>query len=196
MRWTHWANFPLMALMVWSGILIYWANDIYPGFFPEWFYQTFHIPQRLAEGMAIHFSVAWLFVINSVLYTGYVLLSSHRKELLPDRQAFRDLIPTILHDLKLGKKPLTAGKFNAAQRVTYTFVLIIGAVEILTGFSIYKPVQLSWLARVFGGYEGARIIHFIGMVCLCLFFLVHIVQVVRSGWNQFRAMVTGFEVKS
>jgi hypothetical protein len=59
--------------MIWSGLLIYWANDVYRvglggitlfHFFPDWFYQRFGIPQRLAEGMALHFFFMWLFVAN------------------------------------------------------------------------------------------------------------------------------------
>ncbi|RYZ96609.1 MAG: thiosulfate reductase, partial [Proteobacteria bacterium] len=63
LRISHWLNVPAFCLMVWSGILIYWANDAYAPFFPQWFYEAFDIPQRLAEGMAIHFTVAWVLVL-------------------------------------------------------------------------------------------------------------------------------------
>ena len=76
-RWMHWINFPLLTIMIWSGILIYWANDVYEvtigktvlvKFFPESFYKALHIPYRLSEGMAFHFVFMWLFMINGVLY--------------------------------------------------------------------------------------------------------------------------------
>src|SRR5882724_6283203 len=28
-RWFHWINFPILAVMIWSGFMIYWANDVY-----------------------------------------------------------------------------------------------------------------------------------------------------------------------
>jgi hypothetical protein len=28
-RWLHWINFPLLALMIWCGLLIYWANPVF-----------------------------------------------------------------------------------------------------------------------------------------------------------------------
>jgi thiosulfate reductase cytochrome b subunit len=65
---------------------------------------------------------------------------------------------------------------------------------LLTGFAIYKPVQLNWLCAMLGGYEWARAEHFIITILFCLFFLVHIVQVILAGWNNFRGMITGFEV--
>src|ERR1041385_8167312 len=75
-RWFHWINFPILAIMIWSGILIYWANDVYRvglgnvtafHFFPDSFYDRFHIGYRLAEGLSWHFTFMWLFAINGVL---------------------------------------------------------------------------------------------------------------------------------
>lgn len=194
-RISHWANFPLLALMVWSGLLIYWANDVYPGFFPPRFYQALSIDHRLAEGMAVHFTVAWLFFFNGLFYLIWTMGSRHWRELMPDRRVIRDLGPTVLHDMGLRKQEPAHGKFNAAQRVAYSGVIGLGAVEVLTGFAIYKPVQLGWLTVVFGGYETSRLIHFIVMVLLVLFFVMHVAQVARAGWNNFRAMVAGFEIE-
>jgi thiosulfate reductase cytochrome b subunit len=194
LRISHWANVPFLALMVWSGLLIYWANDVYPGFFPQWVYRTFSIDHRLAEGMAIHFTVAWLLFFNGLFYLVWIALSKHWRELFPGRRTLRDLGPTVLHDLGLRAEAPPQGKFNAAQRVAYTGAIALGVVEVLSGFSIYKPVQLSWLMFLFGGYEGARLVHFIVMVLLVLFFVMHVAQVARAGWNNFRAMVAGFEI--
>jgi len=72
-RWFHWISFPTLFLMIWSRLLIYWTNDVYRlglggitlfHFFPDWFYQRLGIPQRLAEGMALHFLFMWLFFAN------------------------------------------------------------------------------------------------------------------------------------
>jgi hypothetical protein len=68
--------------------------------------------------------------------------------------------------------------------------------SVLTGIAIYKPVQFGWLVALFGGYELARIIHFALTVGYCLFFLIHIAQVIKAGWNNFQAMVTGIEIKT
>lgn len=195
LRISHWSNVPLLALMVWSGLLIYWANDVYPGFFPEWVYQAFSMGHRLAEGMAIHFTVAWLLLINGLFYLIWTAVSRHWRELFPDRRSIRALGPTVLHDLGLRAEAPPQGKFNAAQRVAYTGVIALGVLEVLSGFAIYKPVQLGWLTVLFGGYESARLVHFVVMVLLVLFFILHVTQVIRAGWNNFRAMVAGFEVE-
>lgn len=196
LRWVHWLNVPFLFVMIWSGILIYWANDVYPGFFPEWFYRVFHIDHRLAEGMAIHFTIGWLLVLNGLSYFVYLFISGHWRELFPTRQTFRDLIPTILHDLKLRKTGPAPSRYNAAQRIAYTGIWFLGTLEVLSGFSIYKPVQLRWLTLLFGGYENARFIHFVAMLLFVFFILIHITQVIRSGWNGFRAMVAGFEIEN
>jgi thiosulfate reductase cytochrome b subunit len=91
--------------------------------------------------------------------------------------------------------PPIIGKYNAAQRIAYTAIIVMGIGSILTGLAIYKPVQLNWLCAILGGYKFARILHFALTIGYVLFFLVHILQVIRAGWNNFRAMITGFEVK-
>src|SRR5262245_8502738 len=59
-RWFHWINFPLLALMIWSGILIYWAYPRYVKL-PQTTWRALHINNRLAEGMALHFFFMWFF---------------------------------------------------------------------------------------------------------------------------------------
>ena len=85
-------------------------------------------------------------------------------------------------------------KFNGAQRLAYTGVVAMGAGSLLTGLAIYKPVQLAWLTTLLGGYPLARLEHFVLTVGYVAFFVIHIAQVVRAGWNNFRAMVIGVEV--
>ena len=194
LRFVHWLNVPLLSLMIWSGLLIYWANAAYPGLFPEWFYSLFHISGRLSEGLAVHFLVGWLFVINGFVYLIWFFWSGHWREVLPDRQTLGFALPTILHDMGLRAEAPPQGKFNAMQRLAYSGVIAMAGLEVLSGFAIYKPVQLGWLTACFGGYEGARLVHFIMMISFCLFVVMHLVQVIRAGWNNFRAMVAGFEI--
>jgi thiosulfate reductase cytochrome b subunit len=89
-------------------------------------------------------------------------------------------------------------KFNGAQQIAYTSIIVMGFGSLLTGLAIYKPVQFAWLTSFLGagGYNTARFLHFWLTIGYCLFFLIHLVQVVRAGWNNFRAMVTGYEVVS
>ncbi len=198
-RWFHWINFPLLALMIWSGILIYWAYPIYTigplHFFPAWFYNFFHIDHRLAEGMALHFVFMWLFVINGILYVAYTFASGEWRMLLPKSfSAFQDAWYVVLHDLHLRREPPTQEKYNAAQQISYTAIIVMGIGSVLTGLAIYKPAQLAWLTMLFGGYQGARYVHFLLTVGYVLFFVVHVAQVILAGWNNFRSMVIGWEV--
>jgi len=71
----------------------------------------------------------------------------------------------------------------------------MGFGSLLTGLAIFKPVQLYWLCAVLGGYEWARAEHFILTILFCLFFLVHIIQVILAGWNNFAGMIRGFETQ-
>jgi len=201
-RLFHWVNAPILAVMIWSGVLIYWANDVYAirvggvtlfKFFPDWFYRLFPVDHRLAEGMAWHFTFMWFFAINGVLYVAYTAWSGEWRELVPNRRTLAEAWQVVLHDLGIRKQPLPRRKFNGAQRLAYTGVVAMGAGSLLTGLAIYKPVQLAWLTGMLGGYELARAEHFALLCGYVLFFVIHIVQVTRAGWNNFRAMVIGVE---
>lgn len=201
-RWTHWFNFPLLGLMVWSGIWIYWANPAYRigigshtlfHFFPKPFYQALDVDHRLARGMAWHFAAMWLFVINGLVYGGYLACSGRWRTLVPRSRAFREAPWVMLHDLHLTKRTIPWRRYNGAQQIAYAVVLLMAAGSVLTGIAIYKPVQASWLARALGGYEWARWEHFFLMLGFVGFVVVHVGQVIRTGWNCFRAMVMGYE---
>jgi thiosulfate reductase cytochrome b subunit len=204
-RWFHWLNFPVLGVMIWSGLLIYWANDVYKigfgdrtilKFFPQSFYQALHIPFRLAEGMGYHFVFMWLFFLNGLAYVIYTVFSGEWRLLVPDRKSWQEAWHVLLHDLHLRKEKPVQRKYNAAQRIAYSAIIVMGIGSVLTGLAIYKPIQVGWLLAVFGGYKMCRIIHFGLTIGYCLFFIIHIVQVVIAGWNNFRAMVTGFEVEN
>lgn len=191
-RWFHWINFPLLAMMIWSGILIYWAYPAYVKL-DQSTWRALHINNRLAEGMALHFFFMWLFGVNGVLYVLYTLISGEWRELVPRRGTLREAWNVVLHDLRIRKEPLLKKKFNGAQQIAYTSVIVMGAGSLLSGLAIYKPVQFSWLTWLFFGYQGARFVHFWLTVGYVAFFFVHIAQVIRAGWNNFRAMVIGVE---
>jgi thiosulfate reductase cytochrome b subunit len=240
-RWNHWINFPALAVMIWSGLLIYWANDVYsvpipgmgkvpifheakeadpdsptpkglipyvaaaPSFLPQSWSEPnpddpskprviYNLKSQLAEGMAYHFFFMWFFTINGIVYVLYSLISGQWRYLVPQKGTIKHAVWTVLHDLHLKKPPPPRQKFNGAQQIAYTSIILMGAGSALTGLAIYKPTQFGWLIALFGGYGAARFIHFWLVIGYMLFFLIHVAQVVRAGWNNFRAMVTGYEL--
>jgi len=213
-RWFHWINFPVLFIMIWSGILIYWANDAYSiklfgheyfHFFPNLNYKLpdgsqgtwftfFHWDARLAEGMSWHFTFMWVFAINGLLYVLYSLFSGEWRFIAPRKGTLRQAIHVVLHDLHLSKKPLPKQKFNGAQKLAYTSIILMGLGSLITGIAIFRPLEIPWLTALLGGYEFARLLHFALMIGFLLFFVIHVLQVIRAGWSNFRAMVTGYEL--
>jgi thiosulfate reductase cytochrome b subunit len=202
-RWLHWINFPLLTMMIWSGLLIYWANPVYGirlfgyelfKFFPLWFYDYLGIPFRLAEGLQLHFFFMWLFAINGVMYVVYTIISGEWRAIVPIPASLKRAPLVALHDAHIVKQKPPQGKYNDAQRIAYTSVIVMGTGSLLSGLAIYKPLQLAWLTTLFGGYEWARWVHFWLTILFVLFFAVHVIQVVFAGWSNFRSIITGYEI--
>ncbi len=211
-RWMHWINFPLLFLMIYSGILIYWADSQHEGlnahhvyrigigdwtlfrFFPRWFYNNLNLKYQLAQGLAYHFFFMWFFALNGIAYVFYTFLSGEWRNLVPTRHSLVGAVHVVLHDLGLSKRPLPQQKFNDAQRIAYTGVVLMGVGSLLTGLAIYKPTQLHLITALLGGYEMARWFHFLLTLSYVGFFLMHVAQVIRAGWNNFRAMLIGYQV--
>jgi thiosulfate reductase cytochrome b subunit len=184
-------------------MLIYWASDTYSitlfghtyyKFFSQGFYSALHIPHRLSEGMAFHFLFMWVFAINGLVYILYTIISGAWRELAPNRHSFKEAWLVLLHDLRIRKMAPPQKKYNAAQRIAYTAIIVMGLGSLITGLAIYKPVQFNTLTWLCGGYGAARIEHFVLTIGYVFFFVIHIVQVALAGWNNFRSVISGFEV--
>lgn len=211
-RWMHWINFPLIVVMIYSGLLIYWADSQHEGLnahrvyrvgfgswtlfrlFSPWFYNNLHLKFQLAKGLGYHFFFMWFFALNGIAYVLYTLFSGEWRELLPTWHSFVEAIEVTLHDLGLSKRHPLQRKFNGAQQIAYTGVILMGAGSLMTGLAIYKPTQLHAITALLGGYETARLLHFWLTVAYVGFFLVHVAQVIRAGWNNFRAIIIGYQI--
>jgi thiosulfate reductase cytochrome b subunit len=213
LRWMHWVNFPVLFTMIWSGLLIYWndSDNAYQHphqvyrigighftlfrFFPAWFYDKLHMPYHVTQGLGYHFFFMWIFALNGLVYVLYLASSGEWRFLIPQKRSLRDAVQVTLVDLHLSKGLPEQTKYNGAQRIAYTSVILMGAGMLITGLAIYKPTSAHWLTSLLGGYEMARWLHFWLTISFLGFFLVHVGQVILAGWNNFRSMVSGREIQ-
>ncbi len=132
----------------------------------------------LAGARHVHFGLAWLFVANALLYLAWLVVSGEwRRRVFHPRRDGRNALQTAAWYLRLRKSPPEQGLYNGLQRLAYSLVIVLGALEILSGLALYKPVQLSVLAALFGGYEGARAFHLLGLAALLVFTVGHVALV-------------------
>jgi thiosulfate reductase cytochrome b subunit len=225
-RWMHWINFPVLATMIWSGLLIYWGDSKIDGshlgevyrlglgkltlfrFFPEWFWTWFPVSLQfwkpgwhgaaynITMGLGYHFFFMWFFMLNGLAYVIYTVVSGEWRYLAPTRNSFREAIQVTLYDLHLRKHPPPQTKYNGGQRIAYTAIILMGFGSLVTGLAIYKPSQAHLITLSLGGYEIARWLHFWLTMGYCVFFVIHVAQVAKAGWNNFRSMVSGYEIVS
>lgn len=170
LRVTHWLNAFAIVMMVGSGWQIYNASPLFNFTFPR----VITVGQWLAAAIAWHLAMMWLLVANGLLYVFWSGASGHWRKLVPPGPGaiWRDIRAAFGFRLKH-----ETGAYNAVQRLLYTGVLLAGLVVVLSGLTIWKPVQLWPLCDLFGGYVVARYVHFFAMGCIVLFLAVHLALV-------------------
>jgi Ni/Fe-hydrogenase b-type cytochrome subunit len=200
-RLTHWLNAVLLAGMIGSGLQIYLAfphigqkgkvfgvpNPLDMQAFPEWS----RLGGWLAGGLNWHFALAWPFVICGAAYLLFLVVSGEWRSLVFRPRDSGPAIQMQLYYMRLRREEPPQGKHNALQKLAYTAILVLATISVLSGFAIYKPVQLNWLVRLFGGYELTRYWHFIAVWLFVAFVIVHVLAVFLSDPASLRAIITG-----
>jgi thiosulfate reductase cytochrome b subunit len=171
-RIMHWIGATAVICMILSGWQIYNASPLLPFTFPRWM----TLGGWLGGGIAWHLSAMWVLFADGFAYLAYGILSGHfRRDILPPRPTIilRDLDDAL--QFRLGHQ---LGSYNGVQRLLYMGVIIVICLAVVTGFSIWKPVQLGWLTGLFGGYPVARTIHLTMMALIVGFLIIHLALVI------------------
>ena len=185
-RIMHWTNAAAMLVMITSGWGIYNDDVIVRGLH---FAPSLRLGDWAAPSLNWHFAGMWFLSVNGLVYLLYGLFTGRFAErLLPIRVS--DVLRTVRDTLRFHIAHDDLTTYNAVQKLLYVVVVLAGISQVLTGLAIWKPVQLGWLAALFGGFESARVVHFLGMVVIVGFLAVHVALALlapRTLW----AMLTG-----
>jgi thiosulfate reductase cytochrome b subunit len=185
-RICHWINAIAILIMIGSGWQVYDASPLF---------SFIHFPRGIALGnwlggaLQWHFAAMWVLVINGLVYVTLGLVTGRfRRKLLPiyPSQVFADAKAALT--FKLAHDDLS--HYNAVQKVLYAGVILCGIVIVLSGLSIWKPVQFKELTFLFGGYDWARYVHFFAMAAIVGFLVVHVLLALLVP-KSIRAMVMG-----
>jgi thiosulfate reductase cytochrome b subunit len=199
-RITHWVNVVALTIMVGSGLRIF---NAYPAFarkgetFCCYPFEGDRIPAWLTFGGWLagarnwHFTAMWLLVVNGLVYLGFIYLHGEWRELVPRRGLLRDGWEMVKFYLALRRDHPRQGKHNVLQRMVYFSMPLVGVMAVLSGLAIWKPVQLSVLTAMFGGFVWARYWHFLAMLALVALSIGHIFMVFAVDPYSLRAIVTG-----
>ena len=186
-RLAHWINIPLLLIMAGSGLQIFSA---YPALGPRGAQYAWYPLQGvsppgwatfggwLAGARNWHFALAWFLILNGLIYLVYFIASGEwrRRLFIPGRDT-PGAIRMFAYYVRAIRQPPPMDFYNGLQRLAYTSVIVFALVEVLSGLAIYKPVQLWWLAAIFGGYDAARVVHLGALVLIVLFVIAHLVLV-------------------
>jgi thiosulfate reductase cytochrome b subunit len=180
-RVTHWINAIAMIVMIGSGWRIYNDSPLIPDFHFSTLFSlggdpdtSYAIWQNTASGaLQWHFAMMWVLVINGLVYLTYGFVSGRFKRMLLP-VSVTGIWQTVRETLSF-KLNHEHGVYNHVQRVLYIGVICLAVLIVLSGLAIWKPVQFQWLAAYFGSFQGARWVHFLCMVGIVLFLVIHVV---------------------
>jgi thiosulfate reductase cytochrome b subunit len=185
-RVMHWINAVAIILMIMSGLQVYNASPLFHGLT---FSHSITLGGWLGGALLWHFAAMWLLVVNGLAYliTGFAS-GRFKKKLFPisPRGVVSDAVAALT--FKLAHDDLS--KYNQVQRLLYAGIILVGIVIVLSGLSMWKPVQLQYLVMLFGGYDIARYVHFFCMSAIVAFLAIHILLAVLVP-KSLRAMIIG-----
>ena len=161
-------------------------------------------PSMLAFALRFHWLCAYLLMLNGLVYLAGLCLGDGWRSLLPRFSDARGILQMVRFYMSLPytilarRRPIHPSfrtKYNPLQRLAYLAVPLAGFLSVATGWAIHKPVQLSWLTAIFGGFDNARVGHFWLMAFFILFVIPHVVLAIADGWDTLRSMITGWSAK-
>jgi thiosulfate reductase cytochrome b subunit len=169
-RIMHWINAVGIFIMIGSGWKIY-NDDIIFSFlrFPG----SIVIGKWAQYGLQWHFFGMWIFVLNGIAYLSYGIATGRfRQKLFPISR--REVFVTICEALRFRLSHDDLTRYNAVQKVLYLGVMLVGVLIVISGLSLWKPVQFSELANLFGSFQNIRLVHFFCMTAIVAFVVVHV----------------------
>ncbi len=184
-RIVHWVNAVATVLMITSGWQIYNASPL----FNFRFSPALTLGGWLGGGLLWHFAAMWLLMVNGLVYlTLGIATGRFRRKLLPISAS------GVLADTKLALTGRLSHAdlriYNNVQKLLYAGIILVGILIVVSGLSMWKPVQLQYLTALFGGYDIARYFHFTCMAMIVLFLVVHIALSILVP-KSLRAMIVG-----
>jgi thiosulfate reductase cytochrome b subunit len=184
-RIVHWINAVAMILMIMSGWQIYNASPL----FDFKFSSSITLGGWLAGALLWHFAAMWLLMVNGLVYLALGFATGRfASKLLPISPAGVIADTRAALTGKLSHDDLT--RYNYVQKLLYAGIIVVGVLIVLSGLSIWKPVQLQYLTALFGGYDVARYVHFICMASIVAFLVVHVALALLVP-KSLRAMIIG-----
>jgi thiosulfate reductase cytochrome b subunit len=169
-RIMHWINALAIFIMIGSGWKIY-NDDILFSFlrFPD----AIVIGKWAQYGLQWHFFGMWIFVLNGIAYLCYGIISGRFwQKLFPISP--REVFVTVSEALRFRLRHDDLTHYNAVQKVLYLGVMAVGVLIVISGLALWKPVQFSALANLFGSFQNIRLVHFFCMAAIVAFIVVHV----------------------
>jgi methionine sulfoxide reductase catalytic subunit len=130
-------------------------------------------------GRRWHFLTIIVWVLNGLTYVALLFATGEWRRVIPTSSSvFPEAWQSLLTYVSFQIPPESAfHPYDALQQLTYAgIVFLVAPLMIVTG-ACMSPALIArypWYPRLFGGRQVARSLHFLGLVTLILYIIVHI----------------------
>lgn len=136
---------------------------------------------NLGSGRHWHFSAAIIWLVTGLMYVGYLFTSGNWRRLIPTDWGIFSRASDALFSYLTFNTPVPEaipGGYNALQQLTYgSVVFILTPITILSGLALSPALvaRFPGYLKLFGNRrQAARSVHFLCMIAISLFVLVHL----------------------
>lgn len=194
-RIGHWISALTVFALVWTGFAMFANNRHYAPIvhaLPAWLWSGLQMTGHGTVGRAWHLGFAIVMIANALWYGIAALRSTSWRRIVPSgRTWFGDALRATLAELRHPRETMQPSAYNAAQKIAYTGVLVLGMLLIVSGVALWFKSHIPWLLAGLGGARVVLPAHIIIATLVLTFIIIHLTQVVRAGVPTLLSMIAG-----
>ena len=179
-RLLHWSYVPAILTCIFSGLYITRPAG-FPGF------------KNMDSARKTHFIAQFTLLFSYLARVCYGFKDKNYKEIIPDRKTLAAMPKFLKHELFLTNKKPQFPKYNPGQKMLFSGFTLLMPIQIITGLSLYASNSWQKTAKLAGGLNPLRKLHFLTALAISSFASGHLYFVLTHGPKKIKSIFTGYE---
>lgn len=178
-RILHWINAVSIGMLTLTGFYIHWPLD-------------FPVFTNMDSARKLHFVFMYILFFGILTRVYYSFTSGDYKDIMFVPADIKGFPALTGYYLFLSRCLPDFGKYNPGQKLMYTAWALLIQVQVVSGFILYWPSWLGWLAAPFGGLMVMRQIHYLTTWVFVVTVALHVYLAFIGGFTVVKSIFTGY----